>query len=188
MVNPKGIQEFKIDNYCDYIMTTNNANAVNLHDKSRRYLYTETTSYYSRNSEFFNTFSDEIVDNVKALRVIYEYLLKFDITAVIPSGNFQNHIPETEIQKEIVKNNRDKVLYFLEDYVGDDNIDDLVVMKNSMLYSKWNDWVEKNKIEIKYNRVRILVIVSPVHFLQKGILNHLKKRWERLTPSTLTRL
>ena len=38
------------------------------------------------------------------------------------------------------------------------------------------------------SRVRILVIVSSVHFLQKGILNHLKKRWERLTPSTLTRL
>ena len=37
-------------------------------------------------------------------------------------------------------------------------------------------------------RVRILVIVSRVLFLQKGILNHLKKRWERLTPGTLTRL
>ena len=33
-------------------------------------------------------------------------------------------------------------------------------------------------------RVLILVIVSRVHFLQKGILNHPKKRWERLTPST----
>ena len=37
-------------------------------------------------------------------------------------------------------------------------------------------------------RVRILVIVGSVHFLQKGILNHIKKRWERPTPSTLTRL
>ena len=92
IVNPKGIQEFKIDNFCDYIMTTNNANAVNLHDKSRRYLYVETTSYYSRNSEFFNGFSNDIVDNPKALRVIYEYLKKFDIRSVVPTGNFQNHI------------------------------------------------------------------------------------------------
>ena len=99
IINPKGIQEFKIDNFCDYIMTTNNSNAVNLHDKSRRYLYVETTSYYSGNSEFFNTFSEDIVENPKALRVLYEYLMKFDIKKVIPSGNFQNHIPETEIQK-----------------------------------------------------------------------------------------
>ena len=71
MINPKGIQEFKIENYCDYIMTTNNANAVNIHDKSRRFLLVETTSFYSRNSEFFNKFSNDIVDNPKALKVIY---------------------------------------------------------------------------------------------------------------------
>jgi len=39
MVNPKGIQEFEIDNYCDYLMITNNHNAVNIHDKSRRYFF-----------------------------------------------------------------------------------------------------------------------------------------------------
>ena len=143
LVNPKGIHEFKIDNYCDYLMTTNNDNAVNLQDKSRRYLYTETTTCYSRNSEFFNAFSNDIVDNPKALRVIYEYLKKFDIKKVIPSGNFQNHIPETEIQKDIIKNNRDKILYFLEDYVSNE--------KNNDLYLKWNSWVERNKMEIKYN-------------------------------------
>ena len=151
LVNPKGIHEFKIDNYCDYLMTTNNDNAVNLQDKSRRYLYTETTTCYSRNSEFFNAFSNDIVDNPKALRVIYEYLKKFDIKKVIPSGNFQNHIPETEIQKDIIKNNRDKILYFLEDYVSNENIYDLVIEKNNDLYLKWNSWVERNKMEIKYN-------------------------------------
>ena len=36
------------------------------------------------------------------------------------------------------------------------------------------------------SRVRILVIVGRVHFLQKGILNPSKKRWERPTPSTLS--
>jgi hypothetical protein len=41
MVNPKGIREFKIDNHCDYIMTTNSVNAVNNHDKRRRILLVE---------------------------------------------------------------------------------------------------------------------------------------------------
>ena len=40
-------------------MTTNNANAVTLHDKSRRYLYVETASYCSCNSEFFNDLSND---------------------------------------------------------------------------------------------------------------------------------
>jgi len=160
LINPKGIQEFKIDNFCDYIMTTNNANAVNLHDKSRRYLYVETTSYYSRNSEFFNKLSNDIVDNPKALRIIYQYLKTFDIKKIIPSGNFQNHIPETEIQKVIIKNNRDKILWFLEDYIDDYINDPLnkvetteIKIKNSELFSKWNNWIERNKMDVKYNNI-----------------------------------
>ena len=162
IVNPKGIQEFKIDNFCDYIMTTNNANAVNLHDKSRRYLYVETTSYYSRNSEFFNAFSNDIVDNPKALRVIYEYLMKFDIKKVIPSGNFQNHIPETEIQKDIIKNNRDKILYFLEDLINEpkyslqfdeDDDEKELKIKNSELFTQWGSWISKNNIKCDYNNI-----------------------------------
>jgi len=160
LINPKGIQEFKIDNFCDYIMTTNNANAVNLHDKSRRYLYVETTSFYSRNSEFFNKLSIDIVENPKALRIIYEYLKTFDIKSIIPSGNFQNHIPETEIQKVIIKNNRDKILWFLEDYINDYINDPLnkeetteIKIKNSELFSKWNNWIERNKMDVKYNNI-----------------------------------
>lgn len=160
MVNPKGIQEFKIDNFCDYLMTTNNANAVNLHDKSRRYLYVETTSYYSRNSEFFNALSEDIVNNQKALRVIYEYLMKFDVKSVIPSGNFQNHIPETDIQKTIINNNRDKILHFLEDlvneaaeYVFNDDETKEIKYKNSDLFGAWKIWVTKNNIKLDYDNI-----------------------------------
>ena len=158
IVNPKGIQEFKIDNYCDYIMTTNNYNAVHIQDKSRRYLLVETTSYYSRNSEFFNSFSNDIVENKKALRVIYEYLMNFNVKSIIPSGNFQNHIPITEIQQTIIKDNKNKIELFLRDLVdsGDydtDNIFDEDKIKNSALFSCWCEWIEKNKIKNEYNSV-----------------------------------
>ncbi len=77
-------------------MTTNNAKAVNLHDKSRRYLYVETTFIGVMG---FNKLINYIVDNPKAWRIIHEYLKKFDIKIIIPSGNFQSHIAETEIQR-----------------------------------------------------------------------------------------
>ena len=162
MVNPKGIQEFKIDNYCDYIMTTNNANAVNIHDKSRRFLLVETTSYYSRNSEFFNKFSNDIVENPEALRVIYEYLINFDVKAVIPSGNFQNHIPETDIQRVIIQSNKDKILCFLEDLSSTCLIDDdekeqdisrEIKYSNNELFQKWIKWIERNRHDLKYNNI-----------------------------------
>ena len=161
VVNPKGIQEFKIDNFCDYLMTTNNANAVNLHDKSRRYLYVETTSYHSGNTEFFNAFSEDIVNNQKALRVIYEYLKNFDVKSVIPSGNFQNHIPVTDIQRTIINNNRDKILHFLEDLVNeavecifnDDDETKEIKYKNSDLFGLWKTWVTKNNIKLDYDNI-----------------------------------
>lgn len=160
VVNPKGIQEYTIDNYCDYLMTTNNENAVNIHDKSRRYLYVETTPYYSGNAEFFTRYTNEIVENPKALRVIYEYLKSFDYKQHISSGNFQNHIPKTEIQTNIIKNNRDKILWFLEDmfvfdYFENDEYatDEILKFKNKDLFNKWNIWIERNKIEIKYSNI-----------------------------------
>ena len=88
--------------------------------------------------------------------------MKYEIKSVIPSGNFQNHIPETEIQKEIIKNNRDKILYFLEDLINDSKIvlrfdeDDeekLLKIKNSELFSKWKEWVSDNNIKIEYNNI-----------------------------------
>jgi len=157
-INPKNIQTFQIDNYCDYIMTTNNHNPVNIHDKSRRYLLVESTSYYNRNTEFFKPFCKDIVKNKNSLRIIYEYLMKYDVNSVIPSGNFQDHIPKTEIQQIIIKNNRDKIELFLRDLVEMDeyiteNIFDEVKMKNSELFAIWCKWIETNKIKNEYNSI-----------------------------------
>ena len=182
MVNPKGIQEFKIDNHCDYIMTTNNANAVNIHDKSRRFLLVETTSYYSRNSEFFNKFSNDIVENPKALRVIYEYLMKFDVKLVVPSGNFQNHIPETEIQKVVIQSNKDKILCFLEDLASTCQIDDdekavdisnEVKYSNNVLFQRWIRWIETNRHDLRYNNISFhtrLALLMKKKINTKGVI------------------
>ena len=98
------------------------------------------------------------MDNKKALRVIYEYLMKYDVKSVIPSGNFQSHIPLTEIQQTIIRDNRDKIELFLRDLVEKDeyiteNMFDEVKMKNSMLFAMWCNWIETNKIKNEYNSV-----------------------------------
>lgn len=176
IINPKGIQEFQIDNYCDYIMTTNNHNAVNIQDKSRRFFLVETTSFYSRNSEFFNSFSEGIVDNKEALRVIYEYLMNFDVKSIIPSGNFQNHIPITEIQQTISRDNRDKIELFLRDLVIRDEYEEIDEMKfkNSTLFSMWCNWIDINKIKNEYNSIsfgtRLGILIK-----KKGIAEFIRK-------------
>ena len=81
--------------------------------------------------------------------------MNFNVNEIIPSGNFQNHIPETEIQKEIIKNNRDKILYFLEDTIEkyQDIETEPIKVHNQVLYDNWNEWITKNKVDIKYNNI-----------------------------------
>jgi len=56
-----------------------------------------------------------------ALRQIYEGLIKFDYKAIVPSLNFQDvrYKPTTTIEDIVRQQNRDKVIWFFEDW---DNI------------------------------------------------------------------
>ena len=63
-------------------MTANNANAVNLQDKSRRYLHIETTSYYSCKSELF-------------------FIIKFRFSTQSTKSNLENAKIRIDIAREI---------------------------------------------------------------------------------------
>jgi hypothetical protein len=119
-------------------------------------------AYHSRNSEFFNKFSIDIVENPKALRVIYEHLMKFDVKSILPSGNFQNHIPETDIQKVVIQSNKDKILIFLEYLASNCLIDEdekavdisnEIKYSNNLKFEKWIRWIETNRYDLKYKKI-----------------------------------
>jgi hypothetical protein len=159
-VNPKGIHPYTIDLLCDYDMTTNNRNVVKITDDSvRRFFQVETTDYYRGNFEFFNDYSKNIVDNPTALRQIYEGLMNFNIDEIIPSGNFQTDKPSTEIENEVKQNNRDKILYFIEDFInGRDNdnenkdISNILKFHNQFLFDKWKVWCSDNNVKFDINK------------------------------------
>jgi len=88
--------------------------------------------------------------------------MNFNVAKVIPSGNFQNHIPETEIQKVVIKNNKDKILCFLEDLSSTCQIDEdektqdiskEIKYSNNVLFQKWIKWVEYNRHDLRYNNI-----------------------------------
>ena len=79
--------------------------------------------------------------------------MNYDIKQVIPSGNFQSHIPKTEIQKELIIDNRDKIEYFLRDYIEDLQDTDEIRLKNDILFSRWLEWIDIKKVKIDYNYI-----------------------------------
>ena len=155
LINEKGINPYNIDNYCDYLYTTNNPNALDVKDGSRRYLAIQVSSYYNRNAEFFNKFSSEIVDNKESLKIIYEYLMTFDVSSIITSGNFQNHIPNTQFHQDLKSDNKDKQELFLRELVRDWTSKDerLVHYKNKDLFAEWRKWLSELNIKNDYNAI-----------------------------------
>jgi hypothetical protein len=155
LINEKGINPYNIDNYCDYLYTTNNPNALDVRDGSRRYLAIQVSSHYNRNVEFFNKFSNEIVDNKDSLKIIYEYLMSFDVSSIITSGNFQSHIPNTEFQTQLKTDNKDKIEWFLRDLVKDwtEKDERLKAYKNDEFFTKWREWLSVKNIKNDYNAI-----------------------------------
>lgn len=153
LINEKGINPYNIDNFCDYLYTTNNPNALDVRDGSRRYLAIQVSSHYNRNVEFFNKFSSEIVDNKDSLKIIYEYLMSFDVSSIITSGNFQSHIPNTEFQTQLKTDNKDKIEWFLRDLVKDwtEKDERLQTCKNKEVFTKWRTWLSETNIKNDYN-------------------------------------
>jgi hypothetical protein len=167
-VNPKGVQAFEINNMCDYDMTTNNLNVVKMtDDSSRRFLQVETTSYYSNNVKFFNDYCKNIEDNPVALRQIYEGLIKFDYTSIVPSLNFQDvrYKPTTSVGDCVKQQNRDKVIYFFEDWTRDQlklkfegdpgpDLDGVPIKyKNATLFTMYQTWCNIAKVKMDFNIV-----------------------------------
>lgn len=155
LINEKGINPYNIDNYCDYLYTTNNPNALDVKDGSRRYLAIQVSSHYNRNVEFFNKFSSEIVDNKESLKIIYEYLMAFDVNSIITSGNFQNHIPNTQFQQDLKSDNKDKIELFLRELVRDwiEKDERLIHYKNKDLFAEWRKWLSEFNIKNDYNAI-----------------------------------
>lgn len=174
LINPKNITPYDIDNRCDYLMTTNNENCVKVDEGSRRYILIKTSGHYKGNIDFFNDFYKNIIDNKRALRVIYEYLINYNVCSIVPSLNFQDerYIPKTEYQKQVINENKDRILLFLEDLTLKNKYIDKKKYTNQAFFAEWTEWVKTNNYKIDFNNIsfgtRLMLLVKK-HKIEKFI-------------------
>jgi hypothetical protein len=158
-LRPLYVQAFTVKNYNDYDWTSNNINCLKLTKNNRRFFAVETTTYYLGNKDFFRAFYDEIVNCPRALRVIAEYLLSYDVKAVVPSGNFQLDMPKTELMMEMIEHNKDYIIRFLEDGDTYKNITlisemhDEEFISTKDIFKYWTYWCEHCNIRNDYNTI-----------------------------------
>lgn len=99
----KNIDPFDIDDFVNYILTTNNDAVMPIDDKDRRFLIITVLSTFLGNREFFNNFHESFTQEVAD--IFYSYLLGVDIMPHLVKDILT--IPETEgraMAKELSEN------------------------------------------------------------------------------------
>ena len=115
---PKGLKAFNGINYCNYLCSTNNINAINAGENDRRFCVITCNNKKASDKIYFKNFDSEIVNNEEAIRCIFEYLKKFPIEQYVPNRLFQEHRPTDDALYEDLKEyNKAIEMDFLEYFV-----------------------------------------------------------------------
>lgn len=116
-VELKGKDTMQINNFCSYIINSNNLNSVNAGEKDRRFCVLDCNNEKLMDKMYFKDYEKNINNNQEAIKCIYEYLKSFDIEEVVPNYLFSDYRPRTELYEELVESNMEKEWEFLEELV-----------------------------------------------------------------------
>lgn len=117
-VELKGKDTMQINNFCSYIINSNNLNSVNAGEKDRRFCVIDCNNDKIMDKMYFKEYSKNINDNPEAIKCIYEYLKSFNIEEVVPNYLFSDYRPRTALYEELVESNSEKEWEFLEDFIN----------------------------------------------------------------------
>lgn len=116
-VELKNKDTMQINNYCSYILNTNNLNSVNAGEKDRRFCVLDCNNEKIMDKMYFKNYANEVNGNKDAIRCIYQYLKTFNIEEVVKDHIFSDARPRTDLYEELVLCNRDKEWEYLEYFV-----------------------------------------------------------------------
>lgn len=164
-VELKGKGTMLIDNYCSYIINTNNLNMVNAGDKDRRFCVLDCYNPRIADKKYFKHYENTINKNKEAIRCIYEYLKTFNIEAVVPDMIFADARPKTELYEELVESNKSNEWDFMNDYLYIELKDKRRIdeggyyhLSNDELWTSYKNFCVDNNIENKLVKRRFLYI------------------------------
>lgn len=116
-VELKGKEAMQINNFCSYIINSNNLNSVNAGEKDRRFCVLDCNNEKLMDKMYFKDYEKNINNNPEAIKCIFEYLKSFNIEEVVPNYLFSDYRPRTELYEELVESNVEKEWEFLEEIV-----------------------------------------------------------------------
>lgn len=174
-VELKNKDTMQINNYCSYILNTNNLNSVNAGERDRRFCVLDCNNEKLKDKMYFKNYVKEVNENAFAIRCIYEYLKNFNIEEVVPNMVFSDARPITELYEELVSSNKDKELAFIETYFRENyNLykdKDVLKIKLKLMWNEYKSYCYTNNYDVSklgYNRFAFIFSRNIVNTINKS--------------------
>lgn len=128
----KGAEPRVINDFAQYIITTNNETPVRVEISDRRYMWLSLDNSMIGNDEYFKALKDRF--NQKCGDSFYSYFINYKIKNV--------KLPHTEEKKEAVENTLNSVFRWLSEYKHEEDW-----ASSNMIYNDYKKWCESGHIK-----------------------------------------
>ena len=146
-INNKGMNQYDIQSFHRFIITTNNEDPIVTKKDDRRNLIIKCSDELKGNTEYFKKFYG-FLNDVNVVKTFYEYLKTLDVAdfADIP-------IPQTEHQNEMKEMNMDIEERWIRDMVSCKDED--FEMSGIDNYNSFLKYCDENGVEYKTNALKL---------------------------------
>ena len=141
-INMKGVNQYDIQSYHRFIITTNNPEPINTTGDDRRNLIVRSSDEKIGNKDYFVGLHN-LLENTDVIKSCYEHfkgILDMDKFGLLP-------IPQTEYHNNLKNLSITPIELWLMDYVIDNESIDVVQMLASEAYVLFRVWVELKNME-----------------------------------------
>lgn len=172
-VESKGVNTEVIPNFANFVLTTNNADAMRVDNGDRRLLILSLRDTHCKDSVYFKKLCDAIEDD----QCVREFLTYLDGQYNVDEWN-ANQLPMTQLKQEMLVNSAPPFIQFILDNktlftdVWQTYVVDFVVLQD-----QYKKWIQENHLQRKacFQKRYIIRDVS-IHFNVKTLKNRIDFR------------
>ena len=168
-INQKGTNQFEINSYHRFLITTNKEDPIQTSEDDRRNLIIRSSDELIGNTEYFNILY-HLLENNNTIRTCYDYFKN------IPNLDKFNNLkmPQTEYQANLRLLDISPPEQFLIDYCSN-SIEDKVELLGKEIYELFQIYITENNIEYNTTPLKFGVKIAnlKINGIEKG--RHTKK-------------
>jgi hypothetical protein len=154
-INNKGSNQFDIQSYHRFIISTNNEEPINTNKDDRRKFIIRCSDELIGNKEYFNTLYEHL-NNVDCVKTCYEY---FKSIADMDQFN-KIPVPITEYHQNLMEFSMSPIEQWVRDYTFINQNRDFEELKSETILEKFNDWKENNGVKYECSSIQLAVRIS----------------------------